>query len=241
MREADLQIAALKVVRTSSIPPMRPQSKLAELREAGEVAEVVGEYAPGGQSDFFVPGHWKRPSEADGKEIRRPEAALVIRRMTSPSEPIGVEMSAETGEENASRFANGDTSRSGSSSNSRRSRRQSSRSEGFERMSTPEGDSHEVTQPLNVYKAGHLHQTKKSANGEVEVTNAEREEKEGELGNEKVQATQQPKATLPYGQTQQGEYAGASNLERMAYRQELEEEHGLVKVTTLSSEKQTVR
>jgi len=242
MREENLQIAALKLVRTSSIPPMRPQSRLAELREVDEVAEVVGEYAPGGQNDFFVPGHWRRPSEADGKEIRRPEAALVIQRMASLSGSIGVEESAETSEANLLRFADGDTSRSGSSSNSRRGRRQPSRVEGWDRTSTFERDAREVTRPLNVFKTSHLHQEKKSENGEAKVTNTEREEKEEELGNGKVQATHQPKATLLYEQTRQVEYVGGSNLERTADRQELEEEeHGLIEVATVSSEKQAVR
>jgi hypothetical protein len=240
MREAELQIAALKVARTSIIPPLRPQSRVAELKEVNEVAEVVGEYAPGGESDFFVQGHWRRPSEVDGREIRRPEPALVIQRMTSLSGSIGVEEFVETGEANDARFSGYNTSRSGSSSNSRKSRRRSSRVEGWERTSIS-GSSHEITKPLNVSKTGQLHQKKNSATGEIDVTSGEREKKEGELGSGKAQATQQPKTTSPYGHRRQAEHAGASSLQRTSDRQDLREEHDLVEVATVSSGKQAVR
>ena len=98
------------------------------------------------------------------------------------------------------------------------------------------GDVHEVTRPLNVSKTGQLHQKKNSANGEIEVTNAEQEEKEGELGNGEAQAIQQP-----YGHRRQAEQAGASNLQRTGDREELTEEHGSVEVATVSFRKQAVR
>jgi hypothetical protein len=172
MREAELQTAALKIVRTSSVQPMKQQSGLAELREMNEAAEVDGEYAPGGEGDFFVPGHWRRPSEVDGREVSRPEAAMIVQRTRLQC------VSTDAEEVSAAPATNAHCSRSDSSASSPRSQRRSSRVDGWERTSLLEEGGQEVTKPLKVHKHGQAFQTEQLANGnDVDATDAELEEK----------------------------------------------------------------
>jgi hypothetical protein len=198
MREAELQIAALKMVRTSSVQPMRQQSRLAELREINEAVEVEGEYAPGGEGDFFVPGHWRRPSEVDGREVSRPEAAMVVRRTRSQC------VSTEAEEVSAAPAVNTYTSRSNSSASSPKNPRRSSRLDVRERTSLFEVGDHEVTQPLQVHKHGQTIQTERLANSNVDAADTEHKEEAEERSNREGTSNTTSKSGLDILNTKEG-------------------------------------
>lgn len=231
----ELRIEASKLARTLSVQPMRPQSRLAELREMNEIVEVMGEYAPGGEDDFYVPGHWKRPSEADGREIgmevRSPEVAMTSQHVRPEFR------SFDFGQGTATQVSDGRTARSGSSANSHGSWRRSSNVERWERTSLSEVVDQEVPQPLKIYKTGRSYQ-----NGRFGIIDAECVDTGRHSGSGEGSRNTTPKSNVDVLNTDEDSSSkGNSRLQGTGDIQESREEDDLAEDATLASRKQAVR